>query len=38
MASTGANVFHIGRGKVAKLVIYIERRNALADLGLAPEK
>lgn len=37
LRTTGANVFHIREGKVVKLVIYFDRRHALADLGLETE-
>jgi len=29
-----AHVFHVDEGRVAKLVIYLDRQRALADLGL----
>jgi hypothetical protein len=37
MRAKGAELFRIVDGKVTKLVIYLERDNALADLGLGPE-
>ena len=33
-AKTSANLFHIREGKVIRLVIYFDREQALADLGL----
>jgi ketosteroid isomerase-like protein len=33
----GAHLFHLHSGKVARLVIYMDREQALADLGLTPE-
>jgi ketosteroid isomerase-like protein len=32
--TSGANLFHIHRGRVTRLVIYADRERALADLGL----
>jgi hypothetical protein len=34
LRTTGANVFYLREGMVVKLVIYFDRRHALADLGL----
>jgi hypothetical protein len=34
MQTRGANLFHIGDGKVTKIVLYSDRAVALADLGL----
>jgi ketosteroid isomerase-like protein len=35
--ATAAHLFHVRGGKVFKLVVYFDRENALADLGLASE-
>jgi hypothetical protein len=37
MRSKGASLFHVPGGNVAKLVLYLDRDRALADLGLASE-
>jgi ketosteroid isomerase-like protein len=37
LQSTGAAVYHVRDGKVSRLVLYMDRDHALADLGLAPE-
>jgi hypothetical protein len=36
MQAKGAELFCVRDGRVTKLAIYLERDNALADLGLAP--
>jgi ketosteroid isomerase-like protein len=35
--ATGAALFHIRAGSVRRLVMYLDRESALADLGLAPD-
>jgi ketosteroid isomerase-like protein len=37
MHSRSANLFHVRDGKVSRVVVYLDRERALADLGLAPE-
>ncbi len=37
MRAKGADVVHVRGGKVTRLVTYLDRDRALADLGLAPE-
>jgi ketosteroid isomerase-like protein len=32
-----ANLFKLRRGKVTKIVVYLDREQALADLGIAPD-
>ena len=32
----GANIFHMRDGRVTKIVYYLDREHALADIGLAP--
>jgi ketosteroid isomerase-like protein len=37
IGSEGAALLHVRDGKVTKLVVYLDRASALADLDLAPE-
>jgi len=37
IGTKGASLFHLRGGKVKRLVQYLDREHALADLGLAPE-
>jgi len=37
MRAKGASLFHIRDGKVARLVLYWDRKHALDDLGLVPD-
>ena len=37
MWTKGASLFHVAGGKVTRLVQYLDRANALADLGLPAE-
>ena len=38
MRTKGANLFHIRGGSVTRLLIYLDRERALADLDLAPRE
>jgi hypothetical protein len=35
IGAKGANLFHVRDGKVTRFVFYMDRENALIDLGLA---
>ena len=37
MRAQGASIFSVREGKVSKLVSYLDRDRALADLGLGPD-
>lgn len=37
MSTDAANLFHLSHGRVALLVFYFDRGQALADVGLSPE-
>jgi ketosteroid isomerase-like protein len=37
ISTNTAHLFHVRGGKVTRLVVYLDRERALADLGLAPQ-
>jgi hypothetical protein len=37
MGSKGASLYHVSGGKVMRIVQYLNRERAFADLGLSPE-